>query len=148
MRNPLILMLPFLVRWWLLQLTLEIFNVVLDHNPFQNGHEETLVRVIGEKEKHMLWGIKGKAKDWRSSQSDLMEIQKIKIAQHTKSLMTSAPELLVMKVMMEMTLVVVPPHLSHKEEVMSDLSLPSRLTNSHTAYKIQTTAPRHRQYFR
>jgi hypothetical protein len=76
-----------------------------------------------------------------------MELQKIKIAQSTKSLMTAAPELPVMMVTMEMTLVVVPPHLSHKEEVMSDLSLPSRLTNSHTAHRIQTTSHRHRQEF-
>jgi hypothetical protein len=39
--------------------------------------------------------------------------------------MIAAEELLVMIVMTEMTLVVVPPHLSHKEEVMSDISLPS-----------------------
>jgi hypothetical protein len=50
-----------------------------------------------------------------------MQLQKIKIAQPTKNLMISAQELLVMMVMMEMTLVVVPPHLTHKEEVMSDL---------------------------
>jgi hypothetical protein len=37
----------------------------------------------------------------------------------------AAQELLMMMIMMEMTLVVVPPHLSHKGEVMSDLSLPS-----------------------
>jgi hypothetical protein len=66
----------------------------------------------------------------------------------TKSLMTTAPELLVMIVMTEMALVVVLPHLPHKEEVMSDLSLPSRLTNSHNAHRIQTMAPRHRQEFR
>jgi hypothetical protein len=29
--------------------------------------------------------------------------------------------------------------LPHKEEVMSDLSLPSRLTSSHTAPRIKTT---------
>jgi hypothetical protein len=46
----------------------------------------------------------------------------MKIAQPTKNLMIAAQELLVMMVTMEMTLVVVPPHLSHKEEVMSDLS--------------------------
>jgi hypothetical protein len=50
-----------------------------------------------------------------------MQLQKIKIAQPTKNLMISAQELLVMMVMMEITLVVVPPHLPHKEEVMSDL---------------------------
>jgi hypothetical protein len=43
---------------------------------------------------------------------------------------------------------VVPPHLPHKEEVMGDLSLPSWLTSSHTAHRMQTTAPRHRQEFR
>jgi hypothetical protein len=48
----------------------------------------------------------------------------------------------------EMTLVVVPPHLPHTEGVMSDLSLPSRLTNSHTASMIQITVPRHHQEFR
>jgi hypothetical protein len=37
--------------------------------------------------------------------------------------------------------------LSHKEEVMSDLSLSSRLTNSHSAHNIQTTALRHCQEF-
>jgi hypothetical protein len=52
-----------------------------------------------------------------------MELQKIKIVQPTKSLITATPEFLVMMVMTEMTLVVVPPHLPHKE-VMSDLSLP------------------------
>jgi hypothetical protein len=80
--------------------------------------------------------LKGKATCWRASQSDLMQLQKMKIAQHTKSLMTTAPELLVMMVTTEMTLVVVPLHLPHKEKVMSDLSLPSRLTNSHTAPSI------------
>jgi hypothetical protein len=39
--------------------------------------------------------------------------------------MIAAEELLVMMVMTDMTLVVVPPHLPHKEEVMSDISLPS-----------------------
>jgi hypothetical protein len=38
-----------------------------------------------------------------------------------------------MMVTMKMTLVVIPTHLPHKEEVMSDLSLPSRLISSHTA---------------
>jgi hypothetical protein len=56
----------------------------------------------------------------------------------------AAQELLVMMVMMEMTLVVVPPHLSHKGEVMSDLSLPSWSTSSHIAPKMKTTASRHR----
>jgi hypothetical protein len=65
-----------------------------------------------------------------------MEPQKMKIAQPIKSLMTAAPELLVMMVITEMTLAVVPPHLPHKEEVISDLSLPSRLTSSHTALKM------------
>jgi hypothetical protein len=60
------------------------------------------VTVIRKKEKHMLWGQKGKAQ-----------------------------ELLVMMVMMEMTLVVVPPHLPHKE-VMSDLSLSLHDRSVHT----------------
>jgi hypothetical protein len=50
-------------------------------------------------------------------------------------------------VTMEMTLVVVPPHLLHKEEVMSDLSLPSRLTSSHTAPRMKTTVSQHWQEF-
>jgi hypothetical protein len=50
-------------------------------------------------------------------------------------------------VTIEMTLVVVPPHLPHKEEVMSDLPLPSRSTSSHTTPKMKTTASRHRQEF-
>jgi hypothetical protein len=133
MRNPHKLMLPFLIWWWLLQLTLEIFNVVLDHNLFHNGHERTLVKDIREKEKYMLWGQKGKAQNWREGQSDLMQLQKMKIAQPTKNLMIAVQELLVMMVTMEMTLVMVPAHLPHKEEVMSDLSLPSRPTSSHTA---------------
>jgi hypothetical protein len=61
--------------------------------------------------------------------SDLMQLQKMKIAQLIKNLMIAAQELLVMMVTMDMTLVVVPPHLPHKEEVMSDLSLPSRWTS-------------------
>jgi hypothetical protein len=69
-----------------------------------------------------------------------MQLQNMKIAQPTKNLMIVAQELLVMMVMMDMTLVVVPPHLPHKEEVMSDLSLPSRPTSSHTAPRIMTTA--------
>jgi hypothetical protein len=52
-----------------------------------------------------------------------MKLQKMKIAQPTKSLMLAAPELPMMMVMTEMTLVVVPHLLSYKEEVMSDLSL-------------------------
>jgi hypothetical protein len=47
----------------------------------------------------------------------------MKIAQHIKNLMIAAQKLLVMMIMMEITLVVVPPHLLHKEEVMSNLSL-------------------------
>jgi hypothetical protein len=147
MRNPQKLMPPFLVQWWLQQLTLEIFNIVLDHNLFYNGHERTLVTVIREKEKHMLWGRKGKEKDWREGQSDLMQLHKMKIVQPTKNLMIAAQKLLVMMVMMEMTLVVVPPHLPHKEEIMSDLSLPSQPTSSHTASRMKTTASRHRQEF-
>jgi hypothetical protein len=58
-----------------------------------------------------------------------------------KNLMTAAPKLLVMMVTTEMTLVVIPPHLPQKEEVMGDISLPSRLTNSHTAHRIQTMVP-------
>jgi hypothetical protein len=139
---------PIPSAWWLLQLTLKIFNIVLDCYPFQNSHEGTLVTIIEQKERHMLWGLKGKAKDWMASPSDLMKLQKMKIAQPNKSLMTVALELLVMMVIIEMILVVVPPHLPHKEEVMSDLSLPSRLTSSHTALRIQTTVPRYRQEFR
>jgi hypothetical protein len=58
-----------------------------------------------------------------------MELQKIKIAQPIKSLITIALELPLMMITMEMILVVVPSHLPHKDEVVSDLSLPSRLTN-------------------
>jgi hypothetical protein len=54
-----------------------------------------------------------------------MELQKMKIAQLIKNLITIAPELLVMMVTTTMTLVVIAPHLAHKEKVMSDLSLPS-----------------------
>jgi hypothetical protein len=71
----------------------------------------------------------------------------MKIAQPTKNLMIAAQELLVMMVMVEMILVVVPPHLPHKEEVMSDLSLPSQPTSSHTAPRMKTTASRHHQKF-
>jgi hypothetical protein len=52
-----------------------------------------------------------------------MELQKMKIAQPTKSLMLAAPELPMMMVMTEMTLMVVPHLLLYKEEVMSDISL-------------------------
>jgi hypothetical protein len=45
----------------------------------------------------------------------MMQLQKIKIAQPIKNLMIAAQELLVMMVTTEMTLVVVPPHLPHKE---------------------------------
>jgi membrane-bound acyltransferase YfiQ involved in biofilm formation len=82
-----------------------------------------------------------------ASQSDLIQLQKIKIVQPTKYLMTAAQELLVMMVMTEMALVVVPSHLSHKEDVMSDISLPSRLTSSHTTPRMQTTTPRHYKEF-
>jgi hypothetical protein len=41
----------------------------------------------------------------------------------------AAPNLLVMMVTTQMTLVVVLPHFPHKEEVMRDLSLPSQLIN-------------------
>jgi hypothetical protein len=40
-----------------------------------------------------------------------------------------------------------PPHLPHKEDVMSDLSLPSQSTSSHTAPRMRTTASRHCQEF-
>jgi hypothetical protein len=79
-------------------------------------------------------------------QSDLMQLQKIKITQPTKNIMIAAQELLVMMVTMEMTLVVVPPHLPHKE-VMSDLSLPSRLTSSHITPRMKIAASQHRQEF-
>jgi hypothetical protein len=54
--------------------------------------------------------------------------------------MIAAQELLVIMVTMEMTLVVVPAHMPHKEEVMSDLSFSSRPTSSHTAPSMKTTA--------
>jgi hypothetical protein len=76
----------------------------------------------------------------------MMQLQKMKIAQPTKNLMIVAQELLVMMVMMNMTLLVVLPHFLHKE-VMSDLSLPSRPTSSHTAPKMKTTVSRHHQEF-
>jgi hypothetical protein len=61
--------------------------------------------------------------------------------------MIAAQELLVMMVTTEMTLVVVPSHLPDKEEVMSNLSLPSRLTSSHSAPRMKTTMSRHCQEF-
>jgi hypothetical protein len=61
--------------------------------------------------------------------------------------MIAAQELLVMMVTTEMTLVVVPPHLPDKVEVMSNLSLPSRPTSSHTASRMTTTISRHCQEF-
>jgi hypothetical protein len=75
-----------------------------------------------------------------------MQLQKIKIAQPSKNLMITVKKLLVIMVMTEMTLVVVPPHLLHKE-VMSDLSLPSQPTSLHTALRMKTTASRHHQEF-
>jgi hypothetical protein len=39
----------------------------------------------------------------------------------------------------------VPHHLPHKKQLMSNLGLPSRLTNSHIAPRIKITAARHRQ---
>jgi hypothetical protein len=71
----------------------------------------------------------------------------MKIAQPTKSLMITALELTVIMVTMEMTLVVVPRHLPHKKELMSNISLPSRLTNSHTAPRIKITVTRYHQEF-
>jgi hypothetical protein len=52
----------------------------------------------------------------------------------------------VMTVTTKITLVVVPPHLSHKE-VMNNLSLPSWVTSSHTVSRIKTTVARHHQQF-
>jgi hypothetical protein len=95
----------------------------------------------------MLCGLQGTAKDKMANQSHLIELQKIKITQPTKSLMIAAPKLTVMMVTMEMTLVVVLRHLPHKKQLMSNLSLPSRLTNSHIAPRIKITAVRHRQEF-
>jgi hypothetical protein len=46
-----------------------------------------------------------------------------------------------------MTLVVVPRHLPHKKQLMRNLSLPSRLTNSHIAPRIKITVARHHQKF-
>jgi hypothetical protein len=76
-----------------------------------------------------------------------MQLQKMKIAQPTRNLMIAAQELRVIMIMMEMALVVVSPHLPHKEEVMSDISLPSWPTSSHTAPRMKTTASRHHQEF-
>jgi hypothetical protein len=87
----------------------------------------------------MLCGVQGTTKDRRAKQSHLMELQ--------KSLMIAAPKLTVMMVTIEMTLVVVPRHLSHKKQLMSNLYLPSRLTNSHIAPRIKITTVRHRQEF-
>jgi hypothetical protein len=64
-----------------------------------------------------------------------------------KSLMIAAPKLTVMMVTMEMTLVVVPHHLPQKKQLMSNLYLPSQLTNSHIAPRIKITAARHHQEF-
>jgi hypothetical protein len=64
-----------------------------------------------------------------------------------KSLMIAVSKLTVMMITMEMTLVVVPRHLPHKKQLMSNLYLRSRLTNSHIAPRIKITAARHRQEF-
>jgi hypothetical protein len=61
--------------------------------------------------------------------------------------MIAAHELIIMMITMEMTLVVLPPHLPHKEEVMSDLSLPSRPTNLYIVLRMKIMASRHRQEF-
>jgi hypothetical protein len=95
---------------------------------------------------------KGKRKTYammskRQSTRHLMQLQKMKITQPIKNLMIAAQELILIMVTMEMTLVVVPHHLPHKEEVMSDLSLPSQPTSSHTALRMKTTTSRHRQEF-
>jgi hypothetical protein len=87
----------------------------------------------------MLCGVQGTTKDRRAKQSHLMELQ--------KSLMIAASKLTVMMVTMKMTLVVVPRHLPHKKQLMSNLYLPSRLTNSHIAPRIKITAARHHQEF-
>jgi hypothetical protein len=87
----------------------------------------------------MLCGLQDTTKDRRVKQSHLMELQ--------KSLIIAAPKLPVMMVTMEIILVVVPRHLPHKKQLMSNLSLPSRLTNSHIAPRIKITAARHRQEF-
>jgi hypothetical protein len=87
----------------------------------------------------MIYGLQGTAKDRRTKQSYPMELQ--------KSLMIAAPKLTVMMVTMEMTLVVVSRHLPHKKQLMSNLYLPSRLTNSHIAPRIKITVARHHQEF-
>jgi hypothetical protein len=87
----------------------------------------------------MLCGLQGTTKDRRAKQSHLMELQ--------KSLMIAASKLIVMMITMEMTLVVVPRHLPHKKQLMSNLYLRSRLTNSHIAPRIKIMAARHRQEF-
>jgi hypothetical protein len=87
------------------------------------------------------------AKDKRANQSHLMQLQKIKIAQPTNSLTIAALKLTVMMVTMEMTLMVVLCHLPHKKQLMSNPSLPSRLTNSHTAPRIMIMTVWHRQEF-
>jgi hypothetical protein len=87
----------------------------------------------------MLCSLQGTTKDRRAKQSPLMELQ--------KSLMIAAPKLTVMMVTMEMTLVVVPRHFLHKKQLMSNLSLPSRLSNSHIAPRIKITEARHHQEF-
>jgi hypothetical protein len=84
--------------------------------------------------------------EWKVSQI-WCNYRRQKIVQPVKNLLITTQELLVMMVMMEMTLVVVPPHLLHKEEVMSNLSLPSRSTSSHTAPRMKTAASQHRQEF-
>jgi hypothetical protein len=61
--------------------------------------------------------------------------------------MIVAPKLTVMMVTMEMTLVMVLRHLPHKKQLLSNLSLPSQVTNSHIAPRIKVTAARHRQEF-
>jgi hypothetical protein len=87
----------------------------------------------------MLCGLQGTTKDRRVKQSHLMELQ--------KSLMIAAPKLTVMMVTMEMTLMMVSCHLSHKKQLMSNLPLPSRLTNLHIASRIKITAVRYHQEF-
>jgi hypothetical protein len=67
---------------------------------------------------------KKQSKRLKGKKSHLMELQKMKIAQPMKSLMTVAPELTVMMVTTEMTLVVVLPHWP-QQEAMNNLSLPS-----------------------
>jgi hypothetical protein len=73
----------FAGAWWqmfgysipaLQKLTLEIFNVVLNRHPFQNGHERTLVTVIEEKGRYIICGLQGTIKDRRTKQSHLMQL--------------------------------------------------------------------------